>query len=186
MKYIVSLFIFISFLFLSSFSSFCQIISTSPINDTKNHNPEASIILKLDSPTSLSEVNTWDIIIEGTKSGLLHTNYKLSSDQKTIIINPESDFLFNETVYVRINPNQKNNKNQVYYSEFSFQTRSKEIEKAKPYSNLKEYQENTTGYFPPVTVNVNNNPANGKIFFHNSLLSTRRGGSYTSYRIQPS
>lgn len=166
MKHIITITIFISFLSFFSESAYCQIVGTSPIANSKNHNPETSIILKLKSPIEISELNTWDIIIEGTKSGFLNLNFKLSSDRKTVIINTESEFLLGETVNVKINSNKQNKKNSVYYSEFEFKIRNHR-KSIKSYPETRNNLKNTNDYFPPVTVNVNSNPADGKIFFHN-------------------
>jgi Arylsulfotransferase (ASST)/Secretion system C-terminal sorting domain/Bacterial Ig-like domain len=183
MKYLIKVIIFITHLTFLSFSTYSQIISTSPISDSKNHNPETSIILKFESPIGISEVKTWNIIIEGTESGLVNSNLKLSSDRKNLIITPKSDFLFNETVFVKINPirnnNNNNNKIQDYYTEFNFDIRSQKQSPIKTYPDIKNELKNSTDYFPPVTINVNNNPAKGKIFFHNiSTYSTENDRFY--------
>jgi hypothetical protein len=180
MKHLITIISLTIFLFLLPIVSFSQIISTSPLDNSNYHNPKTSIILKLYSPINISELNEWNIIIEGTESGFVSFNSKLSTDKKTVIIDPTYDFSYNETVFVKINKNQRKETSEAFSFEFQFKIKGQNSINTNSYPEIIYNKKNSTDYFPPVTINVNNNPAEGKIFFYNiSALATENDRFYS-------
>lgn len=181
MKITASLFAFA----ISTQFVFAQFSYVSPMPGSKFHNPETNIILLNGQLIDESSIHGADLLtIVGSVSGNHTWKARLSDDHKTVVIKPVPVFAYDENVYVVIGNNLKAaNGNQINGTSFSFQTR-KEVtpeEKAK-YSQyrLEDFKESfgydpivypqeglfeTPDSFPSFVINVNNNPAPGRIFF---------------------
>lgn len=149
--------------------SYSQIINISPTPSSKYHNPETQIILKFAQPIKEQDIDN-KIQINGTRSKIVDFTYSLSKDNKNLIIQPLTNFKYGEEVFVYISPIIQANNKSTNRTEFNFKI--KDFEAFKNNQKIYNYSKSAEN-FPSITVNVNNNPAEGKIFFHNlSALAT--------------
>ncbi len=150
-------------------NSFAQIVSTSPVNNSLMHNRETSILIKITSPVVESSLSNDKFEINGSFSNDMAFSYKLSVDKKTIILKTDIYFNLEETVTVNINSGLVlENGYSISPEEFSFQIKGKSV----PNKAQEEYPKDerislSTENFPSLTINVNDNPAEGRIFFSN-------------------
>ena len=170
---IARLFLLLVFTLLS-FSNFAQFQYISPKPGSKYHKPETNIILKNTNKFNHQTIDFQQFNISGSVSGNHEFNFKLTDDLKTIILNPMVPFLDGEIVEVTIADGIKlenGSKINPQIFHFTISENSKIAESIQEISDTNskiEYSE-TDLYlnFPSITVNVNDNPDEGKIFFHN-------------------
>ena len=72
----------------------------APVPGSKYINPEQSIILKTRVPFDLESINGCAIEITGSESGTHSFTWKVSKDNCTIVIIPDSHFSFGEFITV--------------------------------------------------------------------------------------
>lgn len=185
---------FIIFSFISSVAA-AQFSYIHPMPGTINHNRETGIILKNGKWIDKESVKNHDLVeITGSKSGLHKWSARLSDDRKTVIIRPIDIFSYDEKVTVTVHPELKNTLGErITGTTFSFNIRKKktafELERSR--QARREIFKEEYGYYPdestyrgPVrgpdttitypldsmpayTINVNDNPWDGQIFFNN-------------------
>ncbi|MBU8892721.1 MAG: aryl-sulfate sulfotransferase [Bacteroidales bacterium] len=163
-------FLYIIILLLNQFTheALSQIISTSPVPNSKLHHSETSVLIKFASPVYEVSLNSERFKMTGTTSGDLEINYKLSEDKKSIILKSDKIFDLGETITVNINSGiiLESGYN-VDATEFSFQIKEQNAPKSS-LNNIKSEQNlYSIDNFPSLTINVNDNPAEGRIFFYN-------------------
>ena len=156
-------------IFLYTINALGQIINLSPKPSSILHNPETDIIITSKHPIKSQNIYN-KIKINGSISKVIDFTYSYSNDNKTLILDPIDDFELRETVSIHISPLELSNNKTTDLIDYSF--RIKEFNTTKNEIEINNKSISTKG-FPSVTVNVNNNPAEGKIFFHNlSALAT--------------
>lgn len=122
-----------------------------------------------------------NIIITGSKSGIHRFFYKISADNKRILIDPDNDFEFDERISVKIIPDSKLNSCGISGEiEYFFDTEKQPVKSSgnnKSYSEFHSYQlfnnyfSLTPDELPQLNVTVNNSPAPGKVFLSNFPFS---------------
>ncbi|MFC2151678.1 aryl-sulfate sulfotransferase [Bacteroidota bacterium] len=159
--------IFIVLLIIITNSAFSQLLSVSPVPGSKFHNPETSIILKFKSPVKSNSLKNDLFVITGSKREYSNINYLTSDDHRTIILSSNDKFEYGETIYVHANYKiELETGLKINIPDFLFHVKDEEFVISNSYYKYNSYFKNKD-YFPPVTVNINDNPAEGKIFFHN-------------------
>ena len=148
---------------------FSQQISISPVPGSKYHNPETSIILKFESPVKFNSIKNDLFIINGSKKGYFDITYETSHDQKTIVLKTNKKFDYGETIFVHANKAiELETGLKINIPDFSFHIKYFEAELTNTNNEFStNLDSKNEDYFPPITVSVNDNPADGKIFFHN-------------------
>ncbi|MBA3648832.1 MAG: aryl-sulfate sulfotransferase [Chitinophagales bacterium] len=156
----------------------------SPVPGSKYHYPQETIILKTGEAFDENSTLKKDIVeIYGSKSGK-HGWKTILSENKTLIIKPEPEFAWNETVTVIVHNNlKKKDGTTITGNSFSFDIRNgisteererylrsdKEIIREDFPNNILPEQLRTGNLdsMPTFVINVNNNPAHGQIFYDN-------------------
>ena len=183
MKFIVPFF----FACISMQFASAQFSYINPKPGTDLHHPQVTITLKngaLIDRTSISDHQLAEV--KGSLSGKHTWTVQLSDDDKTIIIKPDVPFEYNETVTVTVHPKlRKLNGEMVEGTAFQFSIRAKTTEEQeerirefKRQNFIEEYgfdpsQKNPEKVvypldsMPSFTININNNPAPGRIFYTN-------------------
>ena len=144
-----------------------QDIYISPVPGSKFHNRQTSIILTFESPINLNSLKSDLFTISGSIKKQYDSNYETSNNYKTIILKTQDLFHYGETIHVYANSKLELEAGvKINIPDFSFHIKNKEFETNTSYYEDKIYLKNKD-YFPPITVNINDDPANGRIFFHN-------------------
>jgi hypothetical protein len=163
--------LFIVFIF-SVLGSTAQVEYMSPKPGSKFNNPETNIIIRFTQSIDIKSLSDESFHISGSISGNHIFSFKLAENNKVIIIKTNRNFAFGETITF----NSKNNIRNIdgdYYSMVSFtfaiseKTLIKETDREYPISLQNISTTDIYPNFPSLTINTNNNPAEGKIFFHN-------------------
>lgn len=165
-------FIITIILILISLVNYAQFQYLSPKPGSIYNNPETSIILKNSKKLNNQLFDTHYFNIIGSISGNHDFTCKLTNDAQTIILKPINPFLNGELVKVYIYEGIKL-ENGFTLDSLTFNFRISDQSKIS--ENLQDdYEINTSNNlsdlypnFPSITVNVNDNPAEGMIFFHN-------------------
>ena len=164
-----------------------QFSYVNPVPGSKYHNPQANIILKNGALLDRSSVAEKGLIeISGSLSGKHTWVARLAEDNKTVIIQPDIVFEYGEIVTVKVNAVLRKQQGQtVEGTVFSFEIRNKpsaEDEKLyremrmqafiedfgyHPYEDNKKEVTYPLDSMPTFVINVNNNPAPGRIFYRN-------------------
>lgn len=183
MKFIVPFF----FACISLQFASAQFSYINPKPGTDLHHPKVTITLKngaLIDRTSISDHQLAEV--KGSMSGKHTWTAQLSDDDKTIIIKPDVPFEYNETVTVTVHPKlRKLTGEMVEGTTFQFSIRAKttveqeeRIREFRRQNFIEEYgydpsQKNPEKVvypldsMPSFTININNNPAPGRIFYTN-------------------
>lgn len=74
----------------------------SPQPGSKQINPENNIAFRNGEPLDLNSINSEFILVNGSKSGMIKGELKLSVDSRTLIFNPLKPFEYGETVSVEL------------------------------------------------------------------------------------
>lgn len=169
-----------------------QFTYINPMPGTVNHNPETNIILKCAKWINKQSVQSGNLVtITGSTSGNHPYTARLSDDRKTVVIKPLIKFACDETVTVIVNSNLLDvDGNHISGTSFTFGIR-KEITpddakrnfEVRRQSFIDEYRydpwkkeritrgpQDTIIYLdsmPHYTININDNPYDGQIFFNN-------------------
>lgn len=157
---------------------------------------KTNIILRSADPVDISSLASNLIIVKGEESGVHSGKLILSDDKRTIIFNPSSSFLPDETVTVHLLDGIKtaDGKN-TGTLEFSFKISplQEETNFAQNSFSGEEFKNNDPGSensfsplladlpadLPTITVGTTNNPADGKIFLLNqSQTASKTIGNY--------
>lgn len=149
---------------------YAQQIYSIPKSNSIYNNPETKIVLTfLDK--IISEDNFEELIeVEGSLSGKIPFHAKVCNANRTLILDPLVDFKLGEKIEVKVS-----NISGLEYSSltdflplvFYIKESNNEVKKQREVSSFSK------NGFPEITVNVNNKPADGKVFFHNlSALAT--------------
>lgn len=158
---------------------------TSPIPNSINHNPETNIIFKLNkriNPQSLAP-NLFSIL--GSTSGKHYFSIKLTEDSRTIILKPITPFLFGESVNVSIAKGVKC-EDLTFLSSYTLmfkiieQALVSNLNENSAVTNVKIDSYKSYPNFPSITVSVNDNPSDGKIFFYNISALASSNDRYLS------
>ena len=145
-----------------------QFIYISPKPGSKYHHPKTSIILKYDSKIKQESLTDHRFKISSDKKSNYPYNTIIAKNQKTIILKPVTKFDYNETITVELNTEIKlNNKDFIKPFSFSFKTSISKPPSVNSDTNHSKINQDIPENFPSLTINVNDNPADGKIFFHN-------------------
>src|SRR6185295_14696400 len=118
------------FLLIAALFSFTEMVSgqfvyLNPLPGSRYHNPQTTLAIKNGELMDESSVHSKDwISINGSKSGKHLWTARLSDDRKTIVVIPERDFVYGETVFVTIDSKLKKETGQkIEGKSFSFQIR---------------------------------------------------------------
>lgn len=164
---------------------FAQFSYVSPMPGSLFHNPETNIILLNGQRIDEASVHEADLLtIVGSISGSHSWKARLSDDHKTVLIQPVPVFAYDENVYVVVGNGLKTTTGETINGiSFSFQTRKEVTPEQKAMFSqyrLEDFKESfgydpivdpqeglfeTPDSFPSFVINVNNNPAPGRIFF---------------------
>ncbi|MEO6166581.1 MAG: arylsulfotransferase family protein [Chitinophagales bacterium] len=180
--------IFIMLVFCLSLSlAQAQFSYVNPLPGSEHHNPQTSIILRNGQFIDNASVANKDLLqITGSISGNHSWTARLSDDRKTVVVHPFPEFSYGETVSVTVNSKLRHEGGeQVNGTSFTFSTRNaitaEEHTRYKessldnfiesfgydPTKKMEEEQFETPDSFPTFVINVNNNPAPGRIFYCN-------------------
>ncbi len=129
-----------------------------PVPGSNYHKPEVQIILKDQRGFDQNEIEV-QIVAEKSEN---HSCRFLFPDKTTIIIAPDKPFYRSEEVSVWISGSFYE-KREPFELSYSFYTEKAKINMETSFSTTKDYPPD----FPSTTVTVNDNPAEGKIFFYN-------------------
>ncbi len=148
-----------------------QIIYLSPVPNSSHNNPETNIIIKFDDELLCeNKINELIEIRDGINK-IYSFKSKLVNNNKTLLIFPDNEFIEDNYITIEIKDSLLLKKNKVSPFKFSFYTSKKASNKIQ---NLDQedainYDENVyaSENFPPITVEINDNPSPGKIFFYN-------------------
>lgn len=161
-----------------------QFTYINPVPGSEMHSPQTTIILKSEEAIDQETVhNKYLAEIKGSLSGKHNWTARLSDDNKTVILSPETAFEYGETVSVEVNPELRTMAGRTLHgTSFQFKIRNEitpEQELQYRLSDQKIFFDEY-GYdpgkpnekmplynVPPFTVSVNNNPAPGSIFYNN-------------------
>lgn len=143
-----------------------QVLSTYPIHNSVLNNPETNIAIIFNMPLDITKIFEGNIIVTGSKSGVIKYQITFSDNNRILIIDPENDFILGEQVFITFNkPLFSISGVKINISHLLFN-----IKNDIPLNKL-NYEEHLNKRkndgFPSVTVNIYDNPAPGKIFFHN-------------------
>ena len=141
-------------------------VYSSPINNSKLHNKSTNIILRNKSILFLSDIKKeLSIMVIGSKSGRHDCAISLSSNLKTLIINPDIDFRNGEkvTLTIQTRSSKKNIINLNFHISFKLEDsyENRTISKSIFLNPINLQSSN-------FTITVNNNPWKANLFFHSS------------------
>lgn len=160
----------------------------APLPGSVDHNPETDIIIRDGHMLDASILKKKDLFsIQGSVSGLHDFERVLCRDQRTILLNPATDFAEGETVTVNIGKGLKRMDGTTaspYSFHFSIHRKYNaeelnRISAARAAQGEEEFgMKNTDGSnekpganagasLPPFFITTNTNPSPGEIFFHN-------------------
>jgi hypothetical protein len=163
----------------------------SPVPGSALNQPETNIIIRYGTVYDLNSIGDERILeVEGSKSGLHTGKIKTVENDKTILFIPDIHFTEGETVTVKLIKDIITVDGDLLPElNFNFRITEKNLNKlirAKPKNRFLEYisselhsapannnflnpviefNDTLPEDFPPISVNVNNNPAPGMIFF---------------------
>lgn len=162
-------------------NALAQFQFVSPLPGSVNLPPQHNIILREGHLLQRASLNNGLFSIRGTQSGQHNFNLVLCDDGKTINLNPVTPFGFNEVVTVTVQSGLSTVEGKVIDGfTFSFTTHREwtagEQEKMKQLKSVllaeeirkwdhSSTYEDTRGIDGMFTINTNNNPADGVIFF---------------------
>jgi len=167
MKKGILLIVFVGFYLIS----FSQLQYISPKPDSKYNNPETSIILTHNIRFKPQIIDKNVFSITGSVSGNHVFEVLIVENNKTIILKPSKPFAEGEFVHIYLNNNLLLENNTVI-EPFSYKFQISQHSKIQTNTTNSELQSNvsfsgTYPNFPSLTINTNDNPAEGKVFFHN-------------------
>jgi hypothetical protein len=161
----------------------------NPLPGSQYHNPATTILLKNSSTVDrLAVSNSSFVEISGSVSGQHSWKARLSDDNQTVIVKPDEPFAYGETVTVDVKPLLRSAAgDMINGTSFNFKIKpeySAAQKKQFAESNLENFIA-SFGYdptkkgpgrgptypldsMPAFTINVNNNPAPGQIFYCNN------------------
>lgn len=189
-------FLLVICMYFVSFPLYAQFESISPVPGSRYHNPEETIILCSQYPLDESSIHVRNLFsITGSATGVHRFEVKLVGDLRTIILKPVTPFAEGESVNVKIGEGIETSKGEkIEGHSFGFSIRDirSEEDNKRIASQMEELYEsefgnNGTDYirdmagepsFPEFTINKNNNPAAGKIFFHNFTFVNNNDSHY--------
>lgn len=171
MIYKVLIFVFFSLIFVKTYA---QYEFLSPIPESKYHTLETNIIFRdgayIDESSLVNNICTIYSFMGGYKSSVI----KLSSDGKTVIFDPVSDFDANDTVRITIQNIKRVDQTTIDSISFIFYTTNNIAKNSynneivssffPDLYNVKSIPEN----FPSITTLTYDNPYEGYIFFQNT------------------
>ncbi|MEP7127311.1 MAG: aryl-sulfate sulfotransferase [Chitinophagales bacterium] len=155
---------------------------------SKLHHPETNIILRNGNLIDVSTLKQNLFAVTGSESGKHDVSIKLSDDGKTILLQPTTVFSNDEEITIAVTDGLHTvDGKKINGTVFTFQTMPLPSDKtvqrmndARRHIFEDEFGTATdaessdtrdlsdwTGGFPPLTIYTNNNPAPGKVFFHN-------------------
>ena len=163
----------------------------SPVPGSALNQPETNIIIRYGTAYDLNSIGDDQILeVKGSKSGFHSGKIKTVENDKTILFKPDFHFTEGETVTVKlIRPiitvdgnllpelnfnfriTEKNlNKSRIkdlkkYLPEYIYSELRSDIERHNNFSSVIAINDSLPEDFPPISVNVNENPAPGMIFF---------------------
>lgn len=168
------------------YSLFAQFQYINPVPGSSYHNPEANIILKNGNYIDRNSVKDNNLVeIHGSQSGLHQWVARLSDDKKTVTIKPLPVFAYGETVSVTVKSKLKTDQGEkIEGTSFTFKIREEITpEQRERYKQARiqsliedgiyEPSENSGSKLYPLdsmptfTINVNNHPAPGFVFYAN-------------------
>lgn len=158
----------------------------NPVPGSSFHKPQVTIILKNGSYIDRGSVKDNSLVeIQGSKSGLHQWVARLSDDKKTVTIKPIPDFACGETVSVTVNSKLRTDKGEkIEGTSFTFKTgnevtpeQRERYKQARLESLIEYYGYNPSENYaaklypldsmPTFTINVNDHPSPGLIFYTN-------------------
>lgn len=180
--------LFITVLLFQTTSIQAQFNYLNPLPNSKYHNTETSLAIKNGSfidPTSI-QTNDW-LKISGSTSGIHQFIARLSDDKKTIIVKPVTVFNYGEKVTVVIQSLLRKESGEVIQGEsysFTIKDEISTIQKENFANATRQSLLEDFGYgkteeadlrggdcnldsLPAFTINTNNSPAPGQIFYCN-------------------
>ncbi len=175
--------------------SFAQFSYLSPLPGSQYHHPRANLIFKAGYPLDPASIYSAQLLeITGSQSGV-HSWQPVLAEGRILIINPDVDFAWGETVKVVLRPLLRRNDGlQLPGLEFSFSTGNEMSAEQKA-----RYHESRSGEWPyDMQVNegvklpevcsidslpgyqvlINNNPAPGQIFHNNQSDDKKDSNSF--------
>ena len=157
-KSFVLLFLTLPFMVNSQDAQGLDLVYTSPVHMSKFHHPSTRLVLKSANKIDVDFLDNFiSFELVGNVSGIHSFNTVFSNDKYSICLIPETPFVYNELVSLKVT------KNGSLLNELIFETCDK-----KAIFTKKEDSETINlqakGY-ADFTVNVNNNPSSENIFF---------------------
>lgn len=162
---------------------FAQFNYIHPLPGSAMHHPEATIILKHGNLIESASVLDKSLVeIHGSLSGAHSWTSRLSDDNKTVVIKPFPAFAYGEKVFVTVQSRLRTKAGAVVEgTSFTFsimneisaeqreQARLGLMKMESEHAQLPQLKEEEDIYpldsMPSYTININNNPAPGQLFF---------------------
>ena len=145
-----------------------------PVPNSTMVSPKTNIIIKYGENINSSTVLGSLISVTGSISGPHSGNFLLSDDNQTLVFNPSSPFVYNETVYITLKSGIKTTSNDLLPTcTFNFSIVQGEVpqDNSTDFSNydktmIPQTSFSTSNYLPQPTITVDsvNNPSPGYIF----------------------
>ncbi len=177
-------------LVISAFSNaaFSQFQYISPVPGSALHHPGTNIILRNGNLIAAATLKADHFSVTGAVSGFHAVSMILSDDGKTILLQPDVAFSYDEEVTVTVSDGLRTTAGKkISGTTFTFRTvplYSEDLQQRIADSRKRIFEEefgstthvengdtrdlsDWTGGLPPLTIWANNNPAPGSVFFHN-------------------
>ncbi len=168
-----------------------QYIYHSPIDGSEFHHPETNIILRTSNQVDASSLLPEKVLVVGDVSGVHQVEVQLVEDQRTILIQPTIPFDRGERIEAHVQAGFKTMDGvELAPISLEFWANSKQAEHSMQLEEeLPPYSYERGGVpanFPTAVVNVNTNPAPGKLFFRtNPSVATDRFMAITDNTLVP-
>ncbi len=180
MNYIRLLFM-ISFIFYQ-IAIQSQVLYLSPYPNSQYNNPKTNIIIKLDSEILNADELSEIFQIRGINGKIYPYHFKLVDNDKTILFKTDVQFEDFDTIKIKLLDTLFLHGKTLTSLEFKFkvskQLKEELIVNKQDFGEFENHSSVIPPNFPSINITINNNPANGKIFFYNTTALASNNDRY--------
>ncbi len=149
-----------------------QILYISPYPNSQYNNPKTNIIIKLDSEILNADELSEIFQIRGINGKIYPYHFKLVDKDKTILFKTDVQFEDFDTIEIKLLDtlflHGKTLASLEYKFKVSNQLKEELVVNKQDLVEFEDHSSTIPPNFPSINITINNNPANGKIFFYNT------------------